>query len=502
MKGKGQKQYGEYIFIYSGVNKDERAREGAAIALHNKYKDCIGECQYISSRILTVKLHIGDQELYMISAYAPEDNKMKQVREEFYDQSQGVVESIPQRKPVIMLGDFNARIGNEVLPGIKQRFNEDVLNYNGELLVNMCALNELRINNTFFDHKPQYKYTFSNTRGQQSMIDYIITNRCLQPLQILDVRTLNSANIGSDHKLLLGKIKIKLKPHKNTGPTSPEEKINVGALWNESTTQLYQQRLKEKIKNNPLVEKGDINNSWDKLRRNIMEAANEALGTRKVIPGKAGCNRTPWFCEKVKEQCKRKKKAYLKYRTTLSVEDHEEYKRIRNITRALVRQVKNGHWETFSKRMESDFYGLQKQIWRLIRNQRKEACELISSNRIPKDTWVNYLKELYKKQQTEFELSTPEIIINNDIILEKKKVKQALKQLRNRKSAGPEGITNELLKYGGESLTEQLKIMINNILHITKYPTNGELARQYSCLRKEIKKYQQIIERSIFSLPL
>ena len=45
---------------------------------------------------------------------------------------------------MIMLGDFNARIGNDVLRGVKQRFNEDVLNYNGELLVNVCASNELR----------------------------------------------------------------------------------------------------------------------------------------------------------------------------------------------------------------------------------------------------------------------------------------------------------------------------------------------------------------------
>ena len=65
---------------------------------------------------------------------------------------------------------FNARIRNDVLRGVKQRFNEDVLNYNGELLVNVCASNELRINNTFFDHKRQFKYTFSNTRGQQSII--------------------------------------------------------------------------------------------------------------------------------------------------------------------------------------------------------------------------------------------------------------------------------------------------------------------------------------------
>ena len=76
------------------------------------------------------------------------------------------------------------------------------------------------------------------------MIDYIITNRCLQPLQILDIRTLNSANIGSDHKLLLGKIKI--KANKIIRSSIQEEKINVESLWDKSIKELYQKRLKEK----------------------------------------------------------------------------------------------------------------------------------------------------------------------------------------------------------------------------------------------------------------
>ena len=134
---------------------------------HKKYKDCIEERQYISSRVLVVKLSTRTKQLYVISAYAPEDSKTRQEREQFYDQIQNVIEAIPHCKPMIMLGDFNARIGNDVLRGVKQRFNEDVLNYNGELLVNVCASNELWINNTFFDHQPQFKYTFMYEESNQ-----------------------------------------------------------------------------------------------------------------------------------------------------------------------------------------------------------------------------------------------------------------------------------------------------------------------------------------------
>ena len=80
------------------------------------------------------------------------------------------------------------------------------------------------------------------------------------------------------------------------------------------------------------------------------------------------------------------------------------------------------------------------------------------------------MRELYKKQETEIEPNTPEIIINNDILVEKGDVELALKESKNRKSAVPDGITNKLLKYGGDNLTEQLKILINKIIYHHKIP--------------------------------
>jgi len=77
---------------------------------------------------------------------------------------------------VIVLGNFNARVGNNTMAEIKQRFNEDVRNENGDLLVDSCIQYRLQINNTFFNHKKQHKITFNNSRSQESIIDYVITN--------------------------------------------------------------------------------------------------------------------------------------------------------------------------------------------------------------------------------------------------------------------------------------------------------------------------------------
>lgn len=144
-----------------------------------------------------ITIQAGRERIHIMSIYAPDINKPKEERDSFFDTLQETLDHIPTEDKVFMMGDFNSRIGNSSIPGVMHKFNEETLNENGNILIALCAHNELRINNTYFDHKDQHKYTFANTRGQKSTIDYVITNRSVHPRQILDVRTLTSANAGT-----------------------------------------------------------------------------------------------------------------------------------------------------------------------------------------------------------------------------------------------------------------------------------------------------------------
>lgn len=467
-KGKGQQQYSNYILIYSGVPKDQRAAAGVGILISRKYKNNLESCHYISERIIHVKIALDQQKLNVLSIYSPEDGKPKQQTETFYEELQNTLDSIPNTEPIILLGDFNARIGSDVIHGVKQRFNEEQLNGNGELMINFCAYNELRINNTFFPHKDQYKYTFQNTRGQKSMIDFIVTNRKIHPAQVLDIRTLNSANAGNDHSLLLGKFRLQIKPKKQPERTKIQ-RINIDSLWHESTKQLYQDRLAQKIEDNPVYAEEDINISWKKIEENMETAAKEALGTRIItLNNDKHPNKTPWFHQEVKNICKEKRKAYLAYRSLKTPESHERYKRKRNETKALVRHLKNEYWEQFSAKLEKDFYGTQKQTWRVIRQQRKEIAELYESTLIPEHKWEQYLTELFKGTPNGIGTNAPRI--QHDVEVSIDEVAEAIKSLKNRKSPGQNGIYNELLKCGGQHLTEELTKLIKNILNTCRIP--------------------------------
>lgn len=55
----------------------------------------------------------------------------KQERKSFYGQLHDVMQSLSHDQPMIILGDFNARIESSEIPGVKQIFNENILNDNG-----------------------------------------------------------------------------------------------------------------------------------------------------------------------------------------------------------------------------------------------------------------------------------------------------------------------------------------------------------------------------------
>ncbi|XP_065160319.1 craniofacial development protein 2-like [Atheta coriaria] len=319
-KGKGQMIIGEYLLIYSGVKENMRAKE---------------------ERIVRIRIEINKTKLNIVSVYAPENCRSQTIREDFYDKLQEELDKINNNEAIIILGDLNARVGNRVIPGIKQRFNEEVENENGELLTTLCTINELRINNTFYNHKQQHKYTFNNERGYRSTIDYIITNREIPPTDILDIRSLTSADIGSDHNLVMAKIRINpIKKTKSNKETKLQEKIKVEGLSDETTRNLYLNRLEQKILNNSITDEDDVDKAWDKLKTNVTQAAEEALGSKEVKPYNPFGKRTPWFTDEIKQKCKEKRLAYQQYRTERTMQSYRKYKRKRIETHELVRTTK------------------------------------------------------------------------------------------------------------------------------------------------------------------
>lgn len=122
-------------------------------------------------------------------------------KENFPEELHTVVDrGLKNNEQLILMRNFNARIGKDVIPKMKQKFNERINNQNAERMVTFYTTNVLRVNN---------KYTFTYTRTQNSMIDYVVTNRAIHYEHILDMRSMTTPNAESDRCLVLCMIRFK-----------------------------------------------------------------------------------------------------------------------------------------------------------------------------------------------------------------------------------------------------------------------------------------------------
>ena len=80
-----------------------------------------------------------------------------------------------QKNVLIIIGDWNAKVGSKEIPGIIGKFDLGVQNETGQRLTEFCQENTLGIANTLFQQHKRRLYTWSSPDGQyQNQIDYIL----------------------------------------------------------------------------------------------------------------------------------------------------------------------------------------------------------------------------------------------------------------------------------------------------------------------------------------
>ena len=116
-----------------------------------------------------------------------------------------------KRDVLFIIGDWNAKVGSQEIPGITGKFWLGVQNEAGQRLAKFCQENTLVIANNLFQKHKRRLYTWTSPDGQhRNQIDYILCRQrwrsCIQ-----SAKTRPGADCGWDNKLLIAKFRFKLK---------------------------------------------------------------------------------------------------------------------------------------------------------------------------------------------------------------------------------------------------------------------------------------------------
>ena len=104
-----------------------------------------------------------------MQVYAPTSNAEEAEVEQFYEDLQDLLELTPKKDVLLIIGDWNAKVGSQETPGVTGKFGLGISNEAGQRLIEFCQENALVIANTLFQ-----KHKKGSTHGHHQMVNYEI----------------------------------------------------------------------------------------------------------------------------------------------------------------------------------------------------------------------------------------------------------------------------------------------------------------------------------------
>ena len=88
--------------------------------------------------MISVRFQGKPFNITIIQAYAPTSKAEEAEVERFYEDLQDLLELIPKKDVLFILGDWNAKVGSQETPGVTGKFDLGMGNEAGQRLTEFC----------------------------------------------------------------------------------------------------------------------------------------------------------------------------------------------------------------------------------------------------------------------------------------------------------------------------------------------------------------------------
>ena len=100
--------------------------------------------------MITVRFQSKPFNITVIQVCAPTSNAEEAEVEQLYEDLQDLLELTPKKDVLFIIGDWNAKLGSQELPGVTGKFGLGVQNEAGQRPAEFCQETALIIANTLF----------------------------------------------------------------------------------------------------------------------------------------------------------------------------------------------------------------------------------------------------------------------------------------------------------------------------------------------------------------
>ena len=116
--------------------------------------------------MISVQVQGKPLDMTVIQVCAPMTNAEEAEVEWFYKELQDLLELTPKKHVLLIIGDWNAKVGSQEIHGVTTTFDLGIQNKAGQRLTEFCQENQLVIANTLFQQHKRRLYTWTSPDGQ------------------------------------------------------------------------------------------------------------------------------------------------------------------------------------------------------------------------------------------------------------------------------------------------------------------------------------------------
>ena len=174
--GMGEFNSDNHYIYYCG--QESLRRNGVPLIVNKTVQNAALGCNLKNDGMISVCFQGTPLNITLIQVYSPTTDAEEAEVEWFYDDLQEFLELTTKKDVLFLIGDWNAKIESQEIPGVTGKFDLGVQNEAGKRLTEFCQENTLVTENTLFQQNKRLLYTWTSPDGQhQNQADYLLCNQ-------------------------------------------------------------------------------------------------------------------------------------------------------------------------------------------------------------------------------------------------------------------------------------------------------------------------------------